>query len=386
MSALAQQRSVERPCSSFQGRQVSCASVRQARYSSIAWGGCKFPAAAAALTRSRPPRVQAKTAMRLFRMGAVQLSAQKIPRATKLAVLVLLSVAAVTNLSSLSSGSGLGGGLPAMPAKPQPVLMFMYSRTGSSLMTEALNLHPRILFMPEMYNSEGHWQGTKPRVSYFFEGGYVDEYKQFRQRSKQFSAPPKVFGQLQAVGFKVRPLETGLLPGSKQWRVLERVRPKLICSHRRNLVKGTLSMLRADELSNRCGTANVIKRRNCSLPAGWVPAPSAFKRLLVSRMHEAQQFIDVCSHAAESFNTLFIAYEDLLDDLPGAMERILRFIDMPAADRAPFLAAIRNNTLPIGLRKNTPDNLKELLPSDSLHDLQAAAEQVFASEVAGLFA
>ena len=306
-------------------------------------------------------------------------------------LLILLSVGVfLLSLGSGGQGSGGGGGggsgaQPEAKQQPQPLLMLMSSRSGSSLMTEALNLHPRILFTSELFNAKGDWLGANPRAAKYFSGNYVAVYERYRNQSIQYTVPAKAYDQLQAVGFKLRPLEAGVLPGSAGWRALERVRPKIICSHRRSQVKGTLSHLRALELTTRCGTPNVIQRVNCSLPANWVPSPDGFKELLVLRMAEAQQFIDLCQQAAESFHTLFVAYEDLLADRAGTIERILRFVGMPAANAEPFMAKLRSNSLPIGIEKNTPDDLAELLAPGSLRELRAAAEQVYASEAATLF-
>ena len=270
-------------------------------------------------------------------------------------------------------------------AQPQPLLMFIYARTGSSLMTETLNLHPRIVFTSELFNSNSDWVGADPRAERFFAGDYKGVYEHYRNRSIQYTVPQKAFNQLHAVGFKVRNADAGLLPGSEQWHVLERVRPKIICSYRKSQVKAALSHLRGLDLAKHCGTANIVQRHNCSLAAGWVPSPDAFKEALTLYHNETQRLMNACSRAAESFNTMFVAYEDLLDGLPGIIGRILRFIDMPAADKRPFMAALQGNSLPIGLRKNTPDDLTELLPPDSLRELQAVAEQMYASEAAASF-
>lgn len=68
-------------------------------------------------------------------------------------------------------------------AQAQPLLMFIYARTGSSLMTETLNLHPRIVFTSELFNSNSDWVGADPRAERFFAGDYKGVYEHYRNNS-----------------------------------------------------------------------------------------------------------------------------------------------------------------------------------------------------------
>lgn len=270
---------------------------------------------------------------------------------------------------------------------PQPLLMFMTSRTGSSLMTEVLNQHPRVLFEGESFNQEPTWRGADAPALAFFRGGAPEHYAAYRLLDKPFNNPEKDTAGLLTVGFKVRPQQAQLLPGSEGWEALKALDPppKVVCSYRRSAVKATISELRATDLKALCGGANVQLNKNCSLPAAWNTSSEKFAQYLGWRIESDARHLQLCHRAAESFPVLMLAYEELLEDLPKAVRRVLAFAGLPEAERAPFADALARGSLPIGLVKNTPDDLRALLGSEQLELLRTAAQRVYFEQVAADF-
>lgn len=268
---------------------------------------------------------------------------------------------------------------PQLPRRLQPLVMLMTSRTGSSLLTEVLNLHPRILFEPEMFNGPSSWL-VNGSASKFLSGGHIAAYKRYKAHGpREYTKPAKDDSQLAVVGFKVRPSAANLGPGTPAWSVLEQARPKIICSYRRNAFKAALSQIRALQLVGACGIANVVRDINCSLPDPWYVSTNRFKEELAVRLNTSSEFMSLCYKASETFHTMFVAYEDLLADLAGTVHAVLQFTGLPAADREPFVAAIREEALPILTKKNTPDDLALLLTEDNLQGLRAAAAETYSA-------
>jgi hypothetical protein len=287
----------------------------------------------------------------------------------------------------VAANGGGGGSCCGGKRGPQPILMFMTSRTGSSWMTEILNQHPRILFEGESFNQQPTWYGADAPALAFFRGGAAEHYAQYRRMGKPFTTPDKDVAGLAALGFKIRPQQAQLLPGSEPWDALMQLdpRPKIICSFRRSAVKATISELRAAELKARCGGANVQLEKNCSLPAVWEINAALFEQHLSWRLASDARHMELCHRAAESFPVLMLAYEEMLEDLPAAVQRMLGYIGLPAEERGPFVEALINGSLPVGLAKNTPDDLHVLLPPDRLEVLRRTTQQVYFEQAAGDF-
>ena len=270
--------------------------------------------------------------------------------------------------------------------------MFMSSRTGSTFLTGLLNSHPRVLFLREHFNYAPFW--TAPRKSLgglteaeaFFRGNYPRVYRKLqRDYAPQGLAgfvPPKDFGALATVGFKVRCTEAGLWPGSKPWRVLSAVRPRVVCSYRRNHVKATVSDERGRALFEHCRYYNL--EGGCALPSNWTIDSWRFEDTLRKRIWDQANFMGICAAAAREFPTLYLAYEDLLADPAGSVDALLRFAGLPEGERAGLVESVRNGSA-AGLRKNTPDSLAAVLPPADIARLKEVAARVYAEIPESLF-
>ena len=142
---------------------------------------------------------------------------------------------------SAAAAAGANASAAGGPRKPQPVVMLMIGRTGSSLLTDVLNRHPKILFVGEKFNHENAWQLGKG-VDYFFSrGGYKKVYEEWLgNQPHKGKVPEKDYSALEWVGFKVgalgvalqgaAPLAAQALPA---WYrpVCEARRPRACCRH-----------------------------------------------------------------------------------------------------------------------------------------------------------
>jgi hypothetical protein len=262
-------------------------------------------------------------------------------------------------------------------------------------MTEVLNLHDNIIFMPEKFNANTAWLSsgaggvnTSPVEKFFTD--FKAYYTRWRDASDGgqidpffAGAPPKQFTKVRVVGLKVRPSQAGLFPGTPQWGVLERVHPKLICSYRRNMVKSAISEARAKALYQYCGTFNLRPDTNCSLPANWTLPASELPNWIKRRIKTQQALLDLCAQAAQHFNVLYIAYEDLLADAAGSMDTILNYLGFGPEQRLSYALGIQS--LPVAIQKNTPDNLSSTFSPQDLDELKAAAQALYANMTLDMF-
>lgn len=138
---------------------------------------------------------------------AVILWSQHRGGATAYSSQVLRQEPAVSQPPGAGSAAAAGANASAAggPRKPQPVVMLMIGRTGSSLLTDVLNRHPKILFVGEKFNHENAWQLGKG-VDYFFSrGGYKKVYEEWLgNQPHKGKVPEKDYSALEWVGFKVR--------------------------------------------------------------------------------------------------------------------------------------------------------------------------------------
>jgi hypothetical protein len=258
-------------------------------------------------------------------------------------------------------------------------LVFMSSRTGSSLLTDLLNLHPEILFMPEQFNHAEAW--TLPKANNMSDVELfltTDDYKRVytaEATGKEYSAPAKNFDAVKTVGFKTRVLDAGLMPGSEQWNTLLRIKPKVVCSYRRNQIKAAISEFRAHALYKQCQDVNVKLDHNCTVASDWKISGNELVHEFLRRSKVAKDFFNVCLATAQHLNVYFLAYEDFIADIPGNMESVLRFMDFPVESRQPYIDSLLDGSLNPAFAKNTPDNLTKVL--NNMPELQEAVAKLF---------
>ncbi|EFN56706.1 hypothetical protein CHLNCDRAFT_144084 [Chlorella variabilis] len=323
---------------------------------------------------------------------AVILWSQHRGGATAYSSQVLRQEPAVSQPPGAGSAAAAGANASAAggPRKPQPVVMLMIGRTGSSLLTDVLNRHPKILFVGEKFNHENAWQLGKG-VDYFFSrGGYKKVYEEWLgNQPHKGKVPEKDYSALEWVGFKVNTHMAKFPPtfaANAHWKVLAALDPppKLICLHRRNDVKAVISEHRALALAAKCKTFSHVPGYNCTIPTNWTMAVPAFRASLKARLETTQGHLEICRYGAARYPTLFSAYEDVLERGVGQMaDRVLEFVGVSAEARARLVRDFGSGEEEVSFEKTTPDDLHDSL--ENIEQLVAAARQMYADTAEDLF-
>jgi hypothetical protein len=149
------------------------------------------------------------------------------------------------------------------------------------------------------------------------------------------------------------------------------------------MVKSAISEARARALYKYCGTYNLKPATNCSLPANWTLPASELPDWIKRKIKTQRALLDLCAQAAQRFNVLYIAYEDLLADAAGSMDTILNYIGFGPKQRRSYARSIRS--LPVSIQKNTPDNLSSSFSPQDLDELKAAAQATYADMTLDMF-
>ena len=151
----------------------------------------------------------------------------------------------------------------------------------------------------------------------------------------------KHFPVIRAVGFKAK--LTKILDRQAFRRYLLANDFRVIHQIRRNRLKYIVSVIRANLLRSEHGRSNVVGDEKKKLGAIEIPVP-IFTRAL-KRFHAVdrlKKFVDKLE-----VPKLTVAYEDLLQDERGTLQRVWDFIDVPPVETEGFT------------KKATPDNIRE---------------------------
>ncbi len=220
----------------------------------------------------------------------------------------------------------------------RPFVLLFQGRTGSSLLKQSLDSHPKI-----------HMLGEEPAGILLTDGvkrtGWAHRGRRKRVGRVQlewirafFESPPS--GGVLRHGFKTKLID--VLPRKDFATLLETSGCTVLHSTRRNLVKMAVSALNATEQHKRTGRYNRTES-DPALPALQV-SPAEFRAELAERVRREEdlaRFVETLP-----IPVLKVEYEDLLLDLSGQLERICAFLEVPAA------------SLQARDRKNTSDDLR----------------------------
>ena len=215
----------------------------------------------------------------------------------------------------------------------RPFVLLFQGRTGSSLLRQCLNSHPDIHMLGEEPARILLESGVK-RTGWLQSGRRKEVGRMQLAWMREFFESPQADGVLRH-GFKTKLLD--VFPRAEFSELLHAPECAVIHSARRNVVKLTVSGLNAMAHYKRTGRYNRIDS-DPPLPLLPVP-PRAFLAELKERVRREQtlaRFIE-----GLSLPVLKVDYEDLLKDLPGQLEEICGFLEVPPA---PMEARDRKNT------------------------------------------
>ena len=209
-------------------------------------------------------------------------------------------------------------------------------RSGSSLMTELLAAQPDALALGETFASMRK-KGESAPAQLAWASGFL---------ARPWRGPHRL------IGFKAKLRDTLDPPGFAA--LLRQRRPHIIHLQRRNLVKGVVSMLRANALFRQTNEWNLMDTGQRQEPFA-LPA-AEFHRLMGVRAERAQELSAYVN--ALQLPTTEVLYEDMLLDGPAVMRKLcsaLGFTYQPVPPR---------------MQKHTSDDLRRDVTN--LDELKAA--------------
>lgn len=216
-----------------------------------------------------------------------------------------------------------------------PFVILFNGRTGSSHLTELLRSHPEIRARGERLGREAR-QGRK---------GQGDQLAWARE-----TLEPR--RRLRAVGFKTK---LSVIDDAAGFADLLRERDvRVVHMERRNVIKAAVSAVNASRLRSLGLTSNL--REGVERPEYAPISEAELRERIENREHWSRELSSFV--AGLGLETLEIAYEDLLTDERGTVDRVLAFLEVPPAP------------LKSPVRKLTPDDLHVALPN--FDELRAA--------------
>jgi hypothetical protein len=260
-------------------------------------------------------------------------------------------------------------------------VILTHARTGSTLLSRALNSHPRIRSFGEVFNW-GHEYVEFAVEGY--DGSVADELNlrntdpiAFLQK-RIFCEPP---GTTSAVGFKLHYVHcsppwgfTGLLDYLVQDKGI-----RILHLQRRNMLKS----LASEKMAVTTGEYARIRvvTRPSSIPKGLIHPIKALKRARVivaqnvrslRRPRRVTLSAEECRDYFEETTSAVARHDELFrehDKLPLFYEEILSARDDVFARAQSFLG-VEPQVLTVGLRKQSPDDLRALI--ENYHELREA--------------
>lgn len=219
-----------------------------------------------------------------------------------------------------------------------PFVVIFQARSGSTYLIDSLNSHPQI---------DAHFEVLVENAKKIRKGK-LKPNNQLEFVDRLLSKPPNSHN-IVAVGFKTKLKE--IVEKSRFADLLRKKQAKIICLTRKNLIKQTVSLLRAVKLNQETGDWNLYEPEN---------KPKALKidlddcRIWLKQLEDEKQRI---FNYVDSLRlpSLYLSYEDLLEKKDITFERIFSFLK------------VEPQMLNASCFKNTSDNLsQEILNFDEV--------------------
>lgn len=212
------------------------------------------------------------------------------------------------------------------------IILLFEGRTGSSLFGGFMNQHPNICFLgEELADLKEHgWQAQQSWMDEYFnpDSGFTDV-----RRNKE---------NLQILGFKIKLRDIAAPPSFKEYILSNDI--QIIHMYRKNMVKQTLSSIRAMDLAKTRGVYNLNRSQADEIPGKYKIPLRHFNNVLLWIMGcegRLREFIASLGDAL-SFR---MSYEELVSDIQGVTSNVFRKLGVEPVEVEPVLLKITSDRM-----------------------------------------